>query len=204
MRARFWKAGDTMNTVIYLVRHGDSPKIGEDRARDLSPLGELGALQVKELLKTEGIDVVVSSPYVRSIRTVEKLAEELGQDVLVYEDLKERIFSYESHRISDEELLPILNKSFSDPTYSVIGAESNEACQERAIRVLKELIITYCGKRVVLGTHGVVMTMILNYFDKSFDLDFLLGTTKPDIYRMEFANQDLIKVERLWNSDQFS
>lgn len=190
-----------MNTFIYLVRHGDSPKVGEERTRGLTQLGELEANRVVDLLKTEGINAVVSSPYIRSILTVEKLANEIEQDVLVYEDLKERIFSTEANRISDKELIPLLEKSFSNPNSSLKGAESNAVCQERAINVLKELLVTYCGGRVVIGTHGVVMTLMMNYYDKTYDFNFFLSTSKPDIYKLEFINQDLIKIERLWNCD---
>ncbi|MFD1738719.1 histidine phosphatase family protein [Bacillus salitolerans] len=190
-----------MNTFIYMVRHGDSPKVGDERTRGLTESGKSEAIRVADLLKMEGINAVVSSPYIRSILTVEKLADELGQDVLVYEDLKERVFSSKTNRISDKELFSILEKSFSDPKFALKGAESNIACQERAINVLKELLVTYRGRRVVIGTHGVVMTLMINYYDKSYDLDFLLSTSKPDIYKLEFINQDLIKVERLWYRD---
>lgn len=54
------------------------------------------------------IDVVTSSPYNRSILTVQQLAKQIGQEVLVFEDLKERIFIAEEERMSDKELLSIV------------------------------------------------------------------------------------------------
>jgi 2,3-bisphosphoglycerate-dependent phosphoglycerate mutase len=44
------------------------------------------------------------------------------------------------------------------------------------------------------------MTMMMGYFDRQYDLDFLLKTSKPDIYRMEFDEEVLIKTERLWKA----
>jgi 2,3-bisphosphoglycerate-dependent phosphoglycerate mutase len=98
-----------------------------------------------------------------------------------------------------KELFPLLEKSFSDPNFALTGGESNTVCQNRAITVLKELLKIYRGRKVVLGTHGAVMTLMMGYYDNQYDLNFLLHTSKPDVYRMEFNGQALVEVERLWN-----
>lgn len=59
------------------------------------------------------IDVVTSSPYNRSILTVQQLAKQIGQEILVFEDLKERIFIAEEERMSDKELLSIVLSSIT-------------------------------------------------------------------------------------------
>ncbi|MFF2175945.1 histidine phosphatase family protein [Lysinibacillus sp. NPDC058147] len=187
-----------MKTFIYMVRHGDSPKDGNERTRELTEKGRLDAQRITDILQKEGIDTVISSPYSRSILTVQKVAEQIGKEVIIFEDLKEQIFCTGDKRISDKELFPLLEKSFSDPTYALEGGESNADCQHRAIRVLKEILITNRGKKVVIGTHGAVMTLMMQFFDSRYDLNFLLHTTKPDIYRMEFDGQELIDVKRLW------
>ncbi|PED05525.1 histidine phosphatase family protein [Bacillus pseudomycoides] len=188
-----------MKTFIYMVRHGESPKIeGNERTRGLTEKGELDTYRITDILQGEGIDVFVSSPYHRSILTIQGLAKHLGQEVIVFEDLKERIFSAEDKRISDKELLPLLQKSFSDPNFALKGGESNAVCQKRAIKVFKELLKTYRGQKIVLGTHGAVMTLMMGYYDSQYDLNFLLHTSKPDIYRMEFNGEELEEVKRLW------
>ncbi|MGM0852755.1 MAG: histidine phosphatase family protein [Bacillota bacterium] len=187
-----------MNTFIYKVRHGDSPKEGNERTRGLTEKGLLDAQRVTAILKDEEIDAVISSPYLRSILTVEKAGQQIGQEVSVVEDLKERIFSSKGTRVSEEELGPLLEKSFLEPNFALKGGESNVECQERAINVLKELLNTYRGKKVVVGTHGAIMTLMMEYYDSQFDLKFLHSTSKPDIYRMEFNGQELVNVQRLW------
>ncbi|CAH2716573.1 hypothetical protein BACCIP111895_03760 [Neobacillus rhizosphaerae] len=188
-----------MKTFIYMVRHGESPKTEEnERTRGLTETGKLDAYRITNILLGEGIEVFVSSPYNRSILTIQELARHLGQEVLVFEDLKERIFSAEDKRISDKELFPLLKNSFSDPNFALTGGESNAVCQNRAIKVLKELLKIYRGQKVVLGTHGAVMTLMMGYYDSQYDLDFLLHTSKPDIYRMEFNGQELVEVKRMW------
>ena len=187
-----------MSTVVYMVRHGESPKEGNDRTRGLTEKGYLDAQRVTDILKYEKIDAVVSSPYIRSILTVEKIAQQIGQEVLVFEDLKERIFSSENKRLADEELDQILEKSFLHSNFSLEGGESNADCQKRAIKVLKELLDTLRNKKIVIGTHGAIMTLMMGYFDSTYDLNFLHSTSKPDIYRMEFNELELLNVQRIW------
>ncbi len=85
-----------------------------------------------------------------------------------------------------------------DSNFSVEGGESNADCQKRAINVFKELLETFREKKVVIGTHGAVMTLMMGYFDRTYDLDFLYNTSKPDMYRMELKEQELVKVQRIW------
>ncbi|WP_232696826.1 histidine phosphatase family protein [Brevibacillus daliensis] len=189
-----------MKTFIYMVRHGESPKTeGNERTRGLTDKGISDAYQITELLKGEGIEVFVSSPYQRAILTIQELARRSGQEVLVFEDLKERIFLNEDNRMPDKELYPLLEKSFSNPNFALTGGETNINCQNRAITVLKELLKIYRGRKVVLGTHGAVMTLMMAYYDNQYDYNFLLQTSKPDVYRMEFNDQELVEVKRLWN-----
>ncbi|MGE7672885.1 histidine phosphatase family protein [Lysinibacillus sp. NPDC094403] len=187
-----------MKTFIYMVRHGDSPKEGNERTRELTEKGKSDSRRITDILQKEGIDAVISSPYSRSILTVQKIAHQIEKEVIVFEDLKEQIFIAGDKRISDKELFPLLEKSFSDPSYALEGGESNADCQQRAIKVLKELLNTYQGQKVVIGTHGAIMTLMMGFYDSRYDLNFLLHTTKPDIYRMEFDGQELVDVKRLW------
>jgi len=138
-----------MKTFIYMVRHGESPKTeGNERTRGLTEKGQLDANRIINILKGEEIEVFISSPYKRSILTIQDLANCLGKEIIEYEDLKERLFSTENRRLSDEELLPLLKRSFSDPNFSLEGAESNAFCQERAIKILKELLNTQLSQLI--------------------------------------------------------
>lgn len=181
-----------------MVRHGDSPKVGSERTRGLTIKGKIHAQRIANLLIEEGINAVISSPYKRSILTVQELADKLGKKVLIFEDLKEKIFSLEDKRLSDKELIHLLNRSFSESTHSLPGGESNEDCQARAVKTLKVILNTYQGQKVVVGTHGAVMTLMMGYYDSKYDLDFLFQTTKPDVYRMEFNGEELVGVNRMW------
>ncbi|MNJ77143.1 hypothetical protein D3C77_745680 [compost metagenome] len=71
--------------------------------------------------------------------------------------------------------------------------------QERAINVFKKIIEEYKGKRIVIGTHGDIMTLMMNYYDPTYSFEFWESTTMPDIYKLEFQESNLKNVTRLWN-----
>ena len=191
-----------MLTTIYMVRHAESPyTAGEERTRGLSAEGELKSRQVTELLQEEGIDVIVSSPYARAVRTVEGLARKLNLPIKTYEDLRERQFAGDSYIIRDEQFMTQVQDMFSDPEYALPGGESSRACQQRAVPILIELLEQYKGKKIAIGTHGNVMTLMMSYFDPGYDWDFFIETKKPDIYKLEFQGTKLAQVTRLWKDE---
>ncbi|WP_282942652.1 histidine phosphatase family protein [Paenibacillus sp. RC67] len=191
-----------MKTFIYMVRHGDSPKTagGNERTRGLTDKGKADAHKITEILKDEGIDTFISSPYSRAFLTIEELAQSLGKEILVFEDLREMVFLSEDAILAEKELYPTVKKIFTEPDFSLPGGESLKNCQNRSIAVLKRILHEHKGQKVVLGTHGAVMTLMMGYFDRQYDLEFLLKTSKPDIYRMEFNEDALLETKRLWKS----
>lgn len=192
-----------MATVIYMVGHGDSLKTsGNERSRGLSALGEKDARRVTERLRQEGIHTLYSSPYIRAIDTIAGLAEELGQEIRIVEDLKERCWRDDERTLPDHELYPYLDQMFAEPDFVLAdGGESNNDCKTRAVQALKEILHRHKDDTIAIGTHGMVMTLMMNHFAGEYGLDFLLQTSKPDIYRMEFTGEELIQVERLLLND---
>ncbi|WP_135553910.1 histidine phosphatase family protein [Paenibacillus cymbidii] len=189
-----------MKTIIYMVRHAESPYTeGTERTRGLTVKGKVDVEKVTEILKEEGIDVVISSPYKRAILSVEGLAQNLGSDIKTFEDLRERHFADEM--IESNELMSLIKGKFYDFDFSLPGGESNSDCQNRAVAVIKNLLQEHSGKKIALGTHGLVMTLMMNYFDSSYGLDFLNQVKKPDIYKLSFEDLELKEAIRLWNED---
>ncbi|MFK4293668.1 2,3-bisphosphoglycerate-dependent phosphoglycerate mutase [Bacillus sp. RC240] len=191
-----------MNTYIYMVRHGESPKLeGDERTRGLTEKGILDAHRVTEILETEGIDTFISSPYKRAMLTIERSANYHEKEIVVYENLKECRFLSEDKIISDKEVYPLVKKMFSNPDFTLTGGESYVDCQRRVVKILKEILMDFQGHKIVVGTHGLVMTLMMNYFDNQYGLEFLMNTSKPDVYKLEFKDEQLINVERLWREE---
>ncbi|WP_152400523.1 histidine phosphatase family protein [Paenibacillus cellulositrophicus] len=188
-----------MKTYIDMVRHGESPKLeGSERTRGLTDKGKLDAIRITEVLMNEGIDTFVSSPYSRAMLTIEDLARSQGKEIIVYEDLKELVFLDEDQIVPEQDLMPTVRRMFPEPDFSLPGGESLRNCQRRVIAIFKDILNQYNGHKVVVGTHGLVMTLMMEYFDPQYNLEFLLGTSKPDIYKMEFDEGMFRGADRLW------
>ncbi|MCM3172913.1 MULTISPECIES: histidine phosphatase family protein [Paenibacillus] len=185
-----------MKTTIYMVRHAESPyDEGNERTRGLTAKGKADVEQVTKLLSDEGIDIILSSPYRRAVLSVEGLAQHLNLEIETFEDLRERHFS------SDDviDLMSNIRNNFYNAEYALPGGESNADCQNRSITVLKTILKEHKGKKIAIGTHGLVMTLMMNHFDSNYGLAFLDQLKKPDIYKMQFEDLELKEVTRLWN-----
>jgi 2,3-bisphosphoglycerate-dependent phosphoglycerate mutase len=190
--------GESISTTIFMIRHAESPFIfGEERTRKLSKHGELDAEKVAKLMLSEKIDVIVSSPFARSIQTIEPIATTRNIKIELYEELKERMIKG-NYKLPWEEVEPAIKKSFEDKDYCLPGGETTRQAQERAVPIIKQLLKEYEGQSIVLGTHGNIMTIIMNYFDGKYGYDFWESTSKPDIYKLIFIDGELTDVKRTW------
>lgn len=184
-----------METLLYFVRHAESVYVeGKERTRALSEQGKKDARTIRDILRSENIDVFVSSPYERSIETIRLTAVEQRKEIHIEEDLRERnIGSFTPVTFKEAKLHVFENINHSYP-----GGESSVVAQKRAIEVIKRIIETYKGKRIAVGTHGDIMTLMLNYFDKQYGYAFWESTTMPDIYKLRLEENELIEVTRMW------
>ncbi|WP_238323117.1 histidine phosphatase family protein [Gorillibacterium massiliense] len=192
-----YESGDTevMETILFFVRHAESAFVeGKERTRGLSIKGQNDAKAIKEVLRYEDIDVFISSPYERAIETIRPTAINYQNDIQVEEDLRERTigdftpatFAMAKYRVYED-----IQLAFPD-------GESSEVAQQRASSVILRILDIHKGKKIVIGTHGDIMTLILNYFDKQYEYTFWQSTSMPDIYKVRFKGSELIEVIRLW------
>jgi len=192
-----------MSTYIYFVRHGIAPFSVELEltagGASLNEQGQADAVRVAELLKSEEIEVIVSSSHHRAKETVAPLAEVLQKEIILYDDLMERPIATLKHPVPDEQLLMAIERSFSDIDFCMPEGETTRQAQERALPVIMKLLEDYTCKKIVIGTHGNIMTIILNYFDTAYGFEFWKQTSKPDIYKLEFVDKKLVSVARLWS-----
>ncbi|MEC0267047.1 histidine phosphatase family protein [Paenibacillus anseongense] len=194
-----------MATHIYFVRHGIAPfSLELERAggASLSEQGKADAKRVAELLDNEKIDVIISSSYHRAKETVTPLAELLKKEIIQYDELIERPIASLTYPIPDEQLLLGIETSFTDIDFCMPEGETTRQAQERAIPIIMKLLSDYQGKKIVIGTHGNIMTIILKYFDSNYGFEFWKQTSKPDIYKLEFNEKELRSVARLWTSNK--
>ena len=156
-------------TNLYFVRHAHSTYTPDELNRPLSERGFTDATQVTKLLKTEEIDIVVSSPYKRAVQTVEGIAKQIKIEVEIIEGFKERILT----TVPAEDFTQTISKVWEDFNFSWEGGESNIVAQKRGIETTYNLLEEYKDKNVVIGTHGNIMVLIMNFLTNN--MIFLFG-----------------------------
>jgi 2,3-bisphosphoglycerate-dependent phosphoglycerate mutase len=180
-------------TNLYFVRHAHSTYTPDELGRPLSKQGMIDAIRIELLLKKENIDHVISSPYKRAIQTVEGVAQ-FGNKVIIEDDFKERKLSEKPV----ENFQLAISKVWEEPTFSWEGGESNAIAQSRGIKATLNVLEKYQGKNIVIGTHGNIMTIIMNYFDEKYDFCFWRDLDMPDIYKLTFKKTSLKSVNKIW------
>lgn len=180
---------------IYFIRHADSPFIfGKERARPLSEDGIRQSQKVKSRLSNIHFDLFLSSPYKRSIQTLEPFTEE--KNIIIKESLKEKRMKGD-YKLSKAELNNYIKKGFIEKDFKLNGGESTREVWERSLPIINDLLSNGEYKNIAIGTHGNIMTCILNYFDTNIGYDFWRNSTKPDVYKLVFNDKTLCKIERV-------
>ncbi|MGX5440251.1 histidine phosphatase family protein [Bacillus thuringiensis] len=180
-------------TTIYFVRHAHSTYTKEERERPLSEKGYLDAENVTRLLKDKHIDVVISSPYKRAIQTVQGIANTYKLLIQTEEDLRERLLGTEPVSNFNDAMQNV----WEDWSFAYEGGESNDVAQRRAVICMQNILKQYEGKNIVIGTHGNIMVLLMNYFNSKYDLEFWKTLHMPDVYQLNFDKNRFISAERI-------
>ena len=179
-------------TTIYLIRHCKAA--GQEPAAPLTEEGIRQSLRLAEALENRGIEKILSSPYVRAVRSVEPLAKRLGIGVGVDERLRERALSG-----SDlPDWMERLRHSFEDLELALEGGESSRAATERALAVVSE-IASGEERTVAAATHGNLMALLLKAFDDSVGFEAWKALSNPDVYKLVFRAGAFERMERVWS-----
>ncbi len=149
-------------TTLILVRHGETVdnvnQIMQGQTQgQLTAQGLLQAHRLAESLRSEPIDVFVSSDLKRSVDTCRVVAEAHGKDVVTTPLLRERDWGSFTGRY-----IPSLKgETWPD------DIESLEALKHRARRFMQYITDNYPGLTVLAVGHGIINKAIQAvYYDK--------------------------------------
>jgi len=182
--------------TVYLIRHAHSVYTPDERSRPLSDAGKADAWRVADLLEQEEIGEIWSSPYLRSVQTVEKLAERIGQPIRLQEGFRERLLS--DGPVGDFE--DSVRRLWDEPEHALPGGESNRMATIRGMEALRGVLASSRSSRIAVGTHGNIMAMMMNALDGSFGYEFWRGLEMPDIYKLSFGKEGRYKgAKRIWS-----
>ncbi|SEP21752.1 2,3-bisphosphoglycerate-dependent phosphoglycerate mutase [Halogranum amylolyticum] len=185
-------------TTVYFVRHAQSPWVPDREAeRPLSAKGRDAADHVATLLADESVDAVVSSPYRRAYETVEPVADRHGLGVDVDAGFRERRLTDGPVETIGETFESAVAAVWENWSFAWPDGESSLDAQRRGLDALDRVLSRYEGGTVVVGTHGQLLTVVLNHYDDRFDATFWRDElTTPDVYEAEFRSDELLTIER--------
>ncbi len=179
------------------MRHAHSAyEHGRELERGLSAAGEAEARALCARLGSEDIEYFVSSPYRRAIDTIRPLAEAADRPIEIYADLRERLVSGRQD-LGTEGFFEAKRRCYAEPDYRPPGGESSLEAQARAVSVVRGLLREYPGRRIAIGTHGDIMTLMLGAFDIRYGYAFWQALSMPDAYQARFRGERLVGVERI-------
>ena len=167
-----------MNNTYYFIRHAHSNYTPDEVNRSLSDKGQESLVQL-EFLADKPITAIYSSPYQRAIQTVEPLAQNLKLPIQTDQRLVERKLS--SQAIADQDFEESLMQLWAQPTLSLVGGESNQQAQQRALTFLHELESKHQNEEIILSSHGNLICILLSAFDLSIDYNFWRSLSMPDV-----------------------
>lgn len=154
-------------TNLYFVRHAQPDgKWADERTRPLTAQGAADSERLADVLAPLGIGAVYASPYVRSFDTVAPLARRLGLPIRTDERLRERMSGPDSHAC--------LERRWQDFDFAEQGGETMRHLQRRNMQAVHEILCACGGKNVVVGSHGMALSAVLNAVDPEFGCDGFL------------------------------
>ena len=173
---------------IVLVRHAQAVPVGTApwaEHDDERPLTETGLRDADELaleLDPFHLSAAYSSPYARSLQTVTPTAARRSLEVQQLDDLRERRLAATPR----DDWADLLAKAWADPDFAAPGGESGREAQRRGMRALDLLRARHAsGGRLLVGSHGNLISLILQALEPDVDDAFHLAMPMPAVFHLE-------------------
>lgn len=181
-------------TGVFFVRHAQPDEnCIDDRTRPLTEVGLKDREKVTEVLSKTPIDAFFSSPYKRSFDTILPAARLFALEICTDEGFRER-------QIGERGYDPnLMEMRWNDFSFHEEGGESLADVQSRNIEALNGVLRSCPGKNIVIGTHGVALSTIINYYDPSFACDGFrrIWRWMPYVVQLDFDGEAYVGREEL-------
>jgi 2,3-bisphosphoglycerate-dependent phosphoglycerate mutase len=178
--------GSTLGPLdVLLVRHAEPVPFGseglDDDDRPLSDAGRLAADELASELEAYTVTAIYSSPFPRALETVAPIARGRGMEIQLLADLRERRLSPEPM----DDWRTALERAWTDADFAPPGGETGRDAQRRAVAILDLLRSRHPdGGRLVLGSHGNLISLILQALEPDVDFAFHMAMPTPAVYRL--------------------
>ena len=148
---------------LLVIRHAqpiDESQTGGIGDPALSPLGHRQAHALKEILREEPIDHIVSSPMLRARQTAEPMARHLDHEIELIDDLREP--GEGPYLRGEEHFRTFIQKLAANPDY-FYEPEGRAPFTERVIRSFVEVAESNPDRTVAVYCHGMVTATLLGW-----------------------------------------
>lgn len=188
-----------MRQTIYLIRHAE-PNYNnhQDDERELTAEGLQDCQLLLDYFKDITIDRIYSSPFKRTLQTIDELAKEKNLPIQIKENLRER-------KIDDvwiDDFNTFSQRQWQDFNYKLAKGESLQEVQDRNIQQLQE-ILKEQETSIIISSHGTAISTILNYYDHQFAFDNFQAIKQlmPFLVTLSFENGKLqdFSIRNLFN-----
>lgn len=173
---------------LILVRHAQAVPVGTspwEENDDERPLTEQGLRDADDLaleLDPYHLSAVYASPYRRAVQTVTPTAARRFLEVQLLDDLRERRMGATPR----DDWADLLAKAWADPDWAAPGGESGRDAQVRGLRALDLLRARHAiGGRLLVGSHGNLISLILQSLEPAVDHAFHVGMPNPAVFQLE-------------------
>ncbi|MEB6340893.1 histidine phosphatase family protein [Mammaliicoccus sciuri] len=150
--------------MIYVLRHCKAT--GQEFDAALTTDGIKSAQQLVTVLAKLNIDHIYVSEMNRT-----------------YESIKPYLTNYKTPLTYDSRLN---ERILSDFHYRIHNGETSLEAQQRILEVFKSIPV---NEHALIVTHGNIMSLLLNHFDKQFGFDEWKALKNPDLYAIDEALQ---------------
>ncbi|MDT0669854.1 histidine phosphatase family protein [Mammaliicoccus sciuri] len=150
--------------MIYVLRHCKAT--GQEFDAALTTDGIKSAQQLVPVLAKLNIDHIYVSEMNRT-----------------YESIKPYLTNYKTPLTYDSRLN---ERILSDFHYRIHNGETSLEAQQRILEVFKSIPV---NEHALIVTHGNIMSLLLNHFDKQFGFDEWKALKNPDLYAIDEALQ---------------
>lgn len=190
---------------LILIRHGETDSNAEKRYLGITNIGlnENGlreASKLKEKLKGESFDFVISSPLKRSVET----ANFLSDNVITADDLEEINFGLFDNLTYDEivKKYPLEHEMWLKSPYDFEfpKGESSFYMHKRVLEYIDKLLLKYKSGTIVIVTHaGVIRCVISHLLGLGYEYDWHFKINNCSINEFEIDNGYAVMTKLNYN-----
>lgn len=205
-----------MNTIVYLVKHADELKENgikninettqiENEKYILSVKGEEQSRKLSENSELDNIDVLWSSSYSRAKATAKYIAYKNNIEINIDSSLNERKLGNleDLSKWMENKTIGVVQAYLQNQKWKAREGESCEDATKRVTHFLQKILKENKGKRIVLVSHGALISFLLtNWCDLNDEMKLIFNNKvieikEPSITKLTFENQKLLNIESI-------